>query len=675
MSRYIVALSLILFCVAGGHYLSISVVDSIRSSSDLISESINQSARVERVVSAAHMADALKTSTARQRLKAEIDEIEQFHNALLNAAAAEQAVHALYAFGGKGPALDPVMRKFIADARLLTVVEQDAQVAEAALGRLRWVSGGMLPTALQEANQGHQLAGRTFSSRLSMVQNWAFALAVIILIFEAVFIFLPAHRSVRAAVDSLSQQAADLTVARNEVEARNEALEALRSAAEHDALHDGLTGLSNRRGFERRIEALSAAARGANGGVALLHIDLDRFKEINDTLGHAAGDEVLRHVGRVLREEAGPTDVVARIGGDEFILARKSDGRRDALSDLAARIIDRLSRPVSLSGESCQFGASIGIGIGIVCEAGEELDASRLMANADIALYRAKELGRGRYEFFSEDLRDSLESQKSLSDDLILGLERSEFFPYYQPQVDPTSGRLVSVEALARWRHPERGVLGPATFLPIAARLKLTDQIDRAIQNQALKDLAHWDEIGVHVPKLSLNVSSDRLRDPELLELARSGATPRGRVAFELLETMFSDQLDEPARFAVDALQEAGIAIEIDDFGTGHASLLALVSLSPARLKIARELAQPALVSPQHRALVQSVCEIARSLEIGVTAEGVETEAQRVALAELGCDRMQGFFFARPMPADALVESLQEGRLISASGEPIPIAG
>lgn len=230
--------------------------------------------------------------------------------------------------------------------------------------------------------------------------------------------------------------------------------------------------------------------------------------------------------------------------------------------------------------------------------------------------------------------------------------------PLFQPQIDSGTGEIVSVEALARWRHPRRGLLPPNVFLPIADRLGVTAKIDRAMLLQGLEARAMWEAEGARPPRLSVNVSARRLFEPELVDqVAALGVAP-GTVSFEVLESVFSDQIDEEARHVLDRLDELGVALEIDDFGTGHASLMALLALRPKRLKIARELAAPAATSEMHRNLVRAVVEIARAVRIEVTAEGVEDPEQAASLAQLGCGRLQGYYFGRPMTREALLERL-----------------
>lgn len=452
---------------------------------------------------------------------------------------------------------------------------------------------------------------------------------------------------------SIIQQTRKLQEAYSKADQQNRALEEMRQHAEHESMHDALTGLANRRFMEREIRKRLKTAKEKNIGLAVLHIDLDRFKQINDTLGHAAGDHVLQHVAKVLNRETREDDVVARVGGDEFLVLSFSNGQQEPLGKMAKRIIDSLSRPIHYMDNLCQFGASVGINI-VFGDDLNEFDSDLFLSNADIALYRAKETGRGRFVFFSHALRSEVEISKSLSDDLILGLQKREFFPVYQPQVDARTGECIGVEALARWNHPHKGSLSPAVFIPMARRLGLLGKLDECIMEQALVDLRSWDSIGLHVPRLSLNLSEHRLADSEFLTWLETHDLPDGRLSFEVLETVFSDDFDDVRRYAVDRLQELNIGLEMDDFGTGHASLAGLLSFSPCRLKIAREIAGPVDTSARHAKLVSGIIDVAEALDIEVLAEGVEREKQAQILRDLGCDALQGYLFAVPMPASEL---------------------
>jgi diguanylate cyclase (GGDEF)-like protein/PAS domain S-box-containing protein len=439
----------------------------------------------------------------------------------------------------------------------------------------------------------------------------------------------------------------DLQKAKDLAEARNQELEAARESIEHLALHDYLTELPNRRYLDRMLDERSARCRDTGLTLAILHIDLDRFKQINDTLGHRAGDAMLKHAARVLKESVRASDFVARIGGDEFVVLCTIDSSPKKLSNMAARIIRELSKPVRYEGHDCRFGASIGI----AAESGKDLDAKQLLLNADIALYRAKGAGRNRHEFFSKDARRTIIAAKRLSDEMLLGLERNEFIPFYQLQFHAQTLEVAGVETLARWRHPEHGLLTPGHFLTIAEDLDVVSAIDGLILEKGLADRAAWARDGFVTPKLSVNVSSRRLADPGLGKKLRVQKIEPGILSFELLESISLDDCDDAVLTNLRQLRKLGIDIEIDDFGTGHASIVSLLKLSPRTLKIDRELIRMLPQSAEQRKLVRSIIDIGRSLNILVTAEGVESMDHVRILSDLGCDMLQGYALARPMPA------------------------
>ncbi|MBO9124445.1 EAL domain-containing protein [Rhizobium sp. 16-488-2a] len=440
---------------------------------------------------------------------------------------------------------------------------------------------------------------------------------------------------------------AELQRAKDLAEAHNRELEAAKESIEHLALHDFLTGLPNRRYLDRKLEEYSTKASTTDDTLAVLHIDLDRFKQINDTLGHRAGDAMLKHAASVLTETVRPGDFVARIGGDEFVVLCALDVTPKKISNMAERIVRELSRPIRYEHHECRFGASVGI----ATDSGPMLDGKQLLLNADIALYRAKSGGRNRHEFFSKDARRQVIASKRLADDILIGLERREFVPFYQPQFDARTLDVTGVETLARWQHREHGLLAPDRFLDIAEDINVVATIDGVILEQALVDRAAWESEGIVIPKIAVNVSSRRLDDPALGKKLRALKIAPGTIAFELLESISLDDCDDAVIANLRQFRRLGIDIEIDDFGTGHASIVSLLRLSPKTLKIDRELIRMLPTSSEQRKLVRSIIEIGRSLSILVTAEGVETMEHARILGDLGCDVLQGYALARPMPA------------------------
>ena len=432
-----------------------------------------------------------------------------------------------------------------------------------------------------------------------------------------------------------------------ELRAAHQTAERMRAENETQALHDVLTGLPNRRYFDQtlatRLSDAKAASRPAD--CVLIRIDADRFKYINDTLGHEAGDKVLVRIASIIRGSIRATDFGARIGGDEFsiILGPGSTEQN------GARIVDRIQKhmatPLLFNGRQCHIRASFGIAhVANIAEVGFEIQSF-----ADAALYRAKEKGRNRMELFTPELRREFIEGQSLATELHDALEKDEFVPFFQPQVAAADGRLTGVEAVVRWQHPQKGLLSPARFLKVAEQLKMVADIDRRMVEKSTDALSRLRNRNLHLPKISFNVSSGRLHDSELITQARQISRTGTMVTFELVESVLVEEAGAEFKQHLRRIKEAGINIEIDDFGSGHASIIGLMEVLPAALKIDRRIVTPVAERDISAQLVKAIIQIADALGIATVAEGVETEAQADALRELGCDVFQGFLFAPPL--------------------------
>lgn len=426
-------------------------------------------------------------------------------------------------------------------------------------------------------------------------------------------------------------------------EARALALEESNARIEHVADHDYLTGLPNRRLLDKRLAELPADKSIMTLGV--LHLDLDQFKQINDSHGHAAGDAVLRAAALRITAAIPANGMVARVGGDEFVIVLVNFTDLTELKQITEDVQRRLRKKIRFGQEMLQSGASIGVSWSC------DRRARNLLAESDLALYQAKKLGRSRVEFFTRQLQEDLRSKRRLAEELKLGLERGEILPYYQVQLDARTREVIGFEALARWKHPEKGVLAPGIFLRIADEHGLAAEIDAAILKSVLEDRLFWLLRGLAVPRIAVNISASRLADPALLDKLRKLDIPPGVIVFELVETIFLDDSDEKLLDHIGDIKQMGIDIEIDDFGSGHASLIGLVKLRPKRLKIDRQLVNEVVSSAEQRRVVGSIVEIAKALDVEVIAEGIESEAHAVVLAQLGCDGLQGYAFGYPAPA------------------------
>ncbi|MCF4097504.1 bifunctional diguanylate cyclase/phosphodiesterase [Maritalea mediterranea] len=446
-----------------------------------------------------------------------------------------------------------------------------------------------------------------------------------------------------------------LLEAKKLAEGQNKELKSAHQQIEHLAMHDELTGLPNRRLLDQHLRMMQENAEEGIG-LAILSIDLDRFKQINDTLGHRAGDATLCHFANALRANAPRDGFIGRVGGDEFVLVMPCDGRLDVLEKLAQRIIDAANQPLNFEGQVCRFGASVGV----ACTPDNAIEYSHLLVRSDIALYRAKQDGRNCCSFFTDELHTSILRTRELSEEILQGIEQSQFVPHYQPQFDAHSLSIIGVEALARWQHPERGVLSPVEFMDAADDLNVMDKLDEIILQRVLDDMAAWEAAGIHVPNASVNVSSSRLEHEDLIMSLSQFDIKPGQLTFELVETIFLDESKKIVDENLARIQDMGIDIDIDDFGTGHASIVGLLRLHPKRIKIDRQFVAPLTESAEQRRLIKSIIDMGKSLNIEVLAEGIEQEDQVRILRLLGCDAFQGFLFGHPMAADDMARFVKD---------------
>lgn len=440
------------------------------------------------------------------------------------------------------------------------------------------------------------------------------------------------------------------------LELENQRLHHLANTVTKNSNEDALTGLANRRYFEIETKAWIARLKEEGEEFAVLYIDLDRFKFVNDTFGHEAGDQLLVKVADILRDLTKQADLVARLGGDEFAILRSLGSSALDISRLADEIVQQTQTPFLCDGKSTSSSASVGVAI---AKADTE-DPERIVAFADEALYHAKALGKGRWSFFTEEMHKQSVASKKLASDLFLACERQEFIPYFQPIIDAQTGKIVCAETLVRWAHPTRGVLTPAAFLETAENVGILKRVDEIVFAGLKAALSYLDETGVDLPRASINVSSGRLVDPSFIHDIKSSGIAPDRLTIEILESVFLERLGDVARWTIDELEEIGVDIALDDFGTGHASVSGLLEIRPSILKIDRSFIEPVVEDSSKRPLVASIVSIGKSLGMRIIAEGIETEEHAIILRELGCDYLQGFFFGRPKNAEDLREVLLE---------------
>ncbi|WP_374469121.1 putative bifunctional diguanylate cyclase/phosphodiesterase [Phenylobacterium sp.] len=448
-----------------------------------------------------------------------------------------------------------------------------------------------------------------------------------------------------------------------ELQARVAELEAERALHVRLAQTDSLTGLVNRGAFTEALSGRLAAAAADGSTLALFVIDLDRFKHLNDTLGHHAGDLLLAEVGERLRWNAGPGELVARLGGDEFaVISPAADVARRA-----QELVSVLGQPHDIYGRHVAPGASVGVAV----FPGDAADASDLQRFADMALYRVKTRGGRRWSAFDAELRAENERRRTLEAELRRAIPAGEIEPWFQPVIDSAGGHIVGVEVLARWRHPEQGLLAPAAFVPIAEELGLIGRIDEAVFEAACALAAPWVAEGL-IEHVSCNVSPRDLLDPafsrKLIQRLARTDLPATALSVEITETFLLQDLALSRRH-IERLAAKGVNIALDDFGTGYSNLRALLHLPIQTVKLDRSLIDDVAHDARVSRLVGSMLHAARALGVSIVAEGVEEQGQALFLRAAGCDRMQGYLFARPMPAPEL-----EARLRAETAQPLPRA-
>jgi diguanylate cyclase (GGDEF)-like protein len=437
--------------------------------------------------------------------------------------------------------------------------------------------------------------------------------------------------------------------------------------ARHRADHDALTGLANRARLRRWLDEALAAAREARRDAAVLFFDLDRFKVINDSLGHRAGDALLVAAAQRLQGELRGADVLARFGGDEFVVVAADVEGEAGAAALADRLLGVLGAPFVLDGAEHVVRASAGIALA----PGGEGEAEDLLRGADLAMYRAKEEGRGRHALFDKAMLERAVAQLSLEGQLRHAVARRELELHYQPICALPGRGLAAVEALVRWRHAERGLVPPAEFIPIAEQSGLIVEIGDWVLGEACRQLAEWrrDAPGPP-PMVSVNVSARQLDDPGFPSRVRAcldehALEPR-MLALEVTETLLMARPDR-AGMCLDALRALGVRLILDDFGTGYSSLSRLSRLPLDTFKVDRSFVA-ALHEPAERAIVQMIFSMASALGLRVVAEGVETEDQLALLEELGCRLAQGYLLGRPVPPAELAVLLARPRLFEPAG-------
>ena len=428
------------------------------------------------------------------------------------------------------------------------------------------------------------------------------------------------------------------------------------------ASHCGLTGLPNRNLLMERLTEAVADAKRNNEHIALLFLDLDRFKPINDSLGHAAGDELLRIVGERLRSVLRVSDIASRLGGDEFVVLLARILKPTDVAIVAEKVVKAISAPVHLSGHEVSPGLSVGIAV--YPNDGETPET--LIANADAAMYEAKQQGNNSYRYFTSDMNRASIERIELERDLKRACDQEEFILHYQPIVVGETGRIVGAEALVRWAHPSRGLVSPAEFIPAAEETGLIARIGEWVLEQACRQASNWLDQGLDLGHISVNVSPRQFSRGDFHQLVGDALDASGlagpRLNLEITESCLIGDVEAAKRTLLD-LRDLGVRVSLDDFGTGFSSLSALKRLPIDRLKIDRCFVVDAASDRDGAAIIRAIIALAGSLGLETVAEGVETEEQLAFMLEHGCPTIQGFYFSPAIEAAAFGELLKSGRV------------
>lgn len=438
------------------------------------------------------------------------------------------------------------------------------------------------------------------------------------------------------------------------------ALKEAHARMEQLALYDSLTGLANRRLFQDRLKQFLEIAQRYQHGGALIYLDLDKFKNVNDSLGHDQGDRLLKEVAQRLRVTLRNSDTIARLGGDEFTVLLPHVHYREDIRDIAQKIIDTLREPITLRGRSFVVGASMGIAM--IPEDGMSVDA--LLQNSDLALYHAKEEGRNTFRFFTSELRTRIQTKITLEEGLRRALEHKELVLYYQPIVNLQTNRIQAVEALLRWQHPERGLLGPNAFIPIAEESGLIVPLGDWVIQRACQDLQALQSHTKDRLTMAVNLSLKQLHDPQQLlnflqKIQQQFHLQEGQLELELTESMLMDDFDS-ALNTLNQLKNMGIGLSIDDFGTGYSSFSYLKRLPINTLKVDRSFIKDITEQPDDKEITAAILSMASNLGLNSLAEGVETQEQLDMLRAHHCHLAQGYFFSRPLPINEMLALLDK---------------
>jgi diguanylate cyclase (GGDEF)-like protein len=662
--RYLLALSLIAALAVGGFLILQTIIRTHEASSSIITMTARQSTLVQEVVATArHLAESSDPSargTDRATLFEAAHAMEQAHRQLTDPKSplgqpvtTSAAVRALYFDPPLN--LDRKIHRFLQEAfRLAGTRDAELRVAHPTLRGLQSAAGALL-ISLDALVDQLEADARESVRRSRTLETALLVATLLMLTLEALFIFRPIVRRVWREGMKLIEQ-------------REKLFEL--------AHYDPLTKLPNRTLFQLRLEMALAQARRDGSLTAVLQLDLDHFKDVNDTFGHAAGDHLLREVAVRLQSLLRGTDTVARIGGDEFAIILTGQRTSLQVARLAEEIVRATRDPVIWQQSELHVGASIGI---TLCPSDDE-DPEQLLRNADIALYQAKASGRSAFAFFAGEMKASLERRARVERELRRAFGADQFEVLYQPQVRIADGAVVALEASVGWHHPELGLLDPASFLPVAEETGLIVPLGLLVLQRALAQIAAWQGQGIAPGRVALNVAAAQLRADdfaaEVGDALSEAGIAAGRLELEIAEGVMLGRGHGKIAERLTSLRQQGVSLTLDHFGTAYASLTQFKRIKVDRLKIDRSFVGAVGSDRQSEAIVRAVVRLGRSLGYEVIAEGVESREQLDVLRRLGCAFGQGPYFGEPLVAVALEPVLRAGRVTATrrAVAPTPVA-
>lgn len=643
IKRYILALALLVAFVLGGHGLHVATSRQGVLDEEVLNISGRQRMLSQRIVHLAHRWAETEDQTYRDYLTSSVSLFGDSHQWLMENAVTPGSPVGNHYSGDMGAQLDARSLMFVelGSSVIATDLPKDDLVAMAE--RLEDIALEDLLGSLNTAVTLFENAANDRAHELEIIQWAVLAATLLVLLIEVLTIFYPAHQTLTEMIGKLR----------------------------HQAWHDQMTGLVNRGRFMSQLAAMIDDSKRGGVDLIVLALDLDGFKQVNDRLGHPIGDQVLIHVARLLeRQLATNSEIVShavgRLGGDEFVIALQiadADPAGFALR-LGNTIIDKVEEPIPISLDNGREGSClVGVSVGLIVADAEAHDVKTLLSNADIALYRSKQRGKGVTTVFEPNMRQQAEEKHTITTEVRNALKNLQFVAHFQPQVDLVSGEITGVEALARWDHPTRGLIGPAEFLSVIAENRLLDALDGQIILNALQAVSALKAEGLDPGILSLNVCSPLLQDPEfcdyLLNISDAHGLGPGDITVEILETSILEGSGDVAFHNVLRLRRAGFGVAIDDFGAGFSSLSRVSNLEITSIKIDRALTQQ-VGSPAIKNVLSATAAMALGLNVTLLAEGVETAEQAAALRMIGVDIGQGFHWARPMPVKDLRRYLQK---------------